>query len=151
MICRKLTSNDLDEMLKLCLSNQDYYEYCPPMVSKNSLIQDMKALPSNKTMNDKYYVGFFEDQQLIAILDYIVNYPDDRCDWIGFLMVNKEDHRKKIGTKIVEMIKNQTNKTIKLGIVQDNKIAIKFWESLGFKHIDTSNHILIYHYHKTSN
>ena len=41
---RKLTDNDLDVIYQLCIKNTLYYQYCPPLVTIESIKEDMKNL-----------------------------------------------------------------------------------------------------------
>ncbi len=42
----------------LCSRNQLYYQYCPPFVSRELILEEMNALPENTSRKDKYYCGF---------------------------------------------------------------------------------------------
>mgnify|MGYP000130676726 FL=1 len=57
---RLLQETDMDDILRLSESNPMFYEYCPPFVTRESILNDMKALPQGKTDAEKYYIGFFE-------------------------------------------------------------------------------------------
>lgn len=59
---RKLTRQDIDEIYQLMSKNSLYYEYCPPFVTRESIREDM---------GDKYYVGFYQDKKLAAVMDLI--------------------------------------------------------------------------------
>ena len=48
---RRMASDDIGEIYKLCSNNVLYYEYCPPFVTKQSIADDMRALPPNKETN----------------------------------------------------------------------------------------------------
>ena len=148
MIFKKLTINHLDSIYALCRSNLNYYHDCPPMVSKQSIIDDMNALPPNKQISDKYYMGIYMNHQLVAILDYIYEYPNNKTNWIGFFMVDHAFKRKHIGKQIIEHIIKQSNHHLQLGVYENNLEAIKFWEALGFKRIKQKANILIYEYQK---
>ena len=73
---RKVEAADIGKVYALCLENPMYYQYCPPMVTIKSIQDDLAALPKGKTYQDKYYVGFWEDNTLVAVLDLILKYPD---------------------------------------------------------------------------
>ena len=47
----------MDDILRLSESNPMFYEYCPPFVTRESILNDMKALPQGKTDAEKYYIG----------------------------------------------------------------------------------------------
>lgn len=51
---RRVEKNDLLNVYALCSKNSLYYKYCPPAVTEQSIIDDMNALPANKSINDKY-------------------------------------------------------------------------------------------------
>lgn len=45
-------------------------------MTKESILDDMEALPPGKSREDKYYVGFFGGGSLAAIVDLILGYPE---------------------------------------------------------------------------
>ena len=51
-------------------------------------MNDMNALPPNKEMCDKYYLGFYDGEKLIAVMDFIMAYPDELTAFIGFFMTD---------------------------------------------------------------
>ncbi len=56
---RRLDEADAESVLAVCQGNPMFFEYCPPVATKASILEDMKALPKGKTEKDKYYLGFF--------------------------------------------------------------------------------------------
>ena len=85
---RALDSKDLAAIYALNCKNELYYQYHPPFVTRESIIEDMKALPPGKTYEDKYYIGFFEGDVLVAMMDLIWGYPTDKIAFIGLFMTN---------------------------------------------------------------
>ncbi|MDO4940521.1 MAG: GNAT family N-acetyltransferase [Erysipelotrichaceae bacterium] len=134
---RKLDREDIPSILSLCKENKIYYDYCPPMVNEESIVEDMIALPTNKTIDDKYYVGFFDKHKLIAILDLIVKYPNDETCFIGFFMMDINKQNNGIGSDIIKDIcnylKSLNYKKIRLAWIEGNKQAEHFWYKNGFK------------------
>ncbi|WP_455089377.1 hypothetical protein [Peptoanaerobacter stomatis] len=55
-IVQMMGESDVERIYELCRKNSLYYQYCPPLVSEESIICDMNALPQNKDMQDKYYI-----------------------------------------------------------------------------------------------
>lgn len=47
---KELTENDIDVIYELELGNPLYYQYCPPAVTRESILEDMEALPPKKHM-----------------------------------------------------------------------------------------------------
>lgn len=68
---RKLTENDAKHVYMLLIGNPVYFEFCSPKPSIESVLEDMKALPPNKTYDDKFYIGFYKCGRLIAVMDLI--------------------------------------------------------------------------------
>lgn len=57
---RRLGRDDVDAIYELCRENRIFYRYHEPFVTKESILDDMEALPPGKSREDKYYVGFFD-------------------------------------------------------------------------------------------
>lgn len=133
---RYLNENDSDIIYDLYKDNVQYYKYCPPMVNKQTALDDLKALPPNKEYKDKYYLGYFIKDKLIALLDLIDKYPDDKTIWIGLFMMNKAYQGKGIGSSIINdlsiYIKSLDYKYLKLAWVKGNKQSENFWLKNGF-------------------
>ena len=45
---RKLNINDVDIIYDMSCKNEIFYKYHPPFVTKESIIEDMEALPPHK-------------------------------------------------------------------------------------------------------
>lgn len=133
---RKLTEDDVDIVYQLSLGNPMYFEYCPPAVTKESIIQDMSALPPRTTKKEKYYVGYFEQNHLVAVADLIVKYPNEQTAFVGFFMMAIEYQKKGIGSKLVkeleEFFRKNGYRYIRLGFVKGNPQSEAFWKKNGF-------------------
>lgn len=133
---RVLTKYDVDDVYALCKKNTFYYKHCPPLVTIDSIYHDMKALPPNKTLADKYYVGFYKDNTLIAVMDFINAYPFMDYAFIGFFMMNVDHQNKGIGSSIIDYLCKYLCevgfKGIRLGWVESNQKAENFWQKNGF-------------------
>lgn len=127
---RKLQKNDIDQIYDLCSKNYLYYQYCPPYVTRKSIESDMMTLPDNIDIKDKYYVGYFKNEKLIAVLDLIDGYPKKDIVFIGFLMINISVQKNGVGSAIVnELIDYLTTlkyKEVRLGWINGNLQADTF-------------------------
>lgn len=85
---RKLNDGDIEKIYELSVGNPMFYEYCPPYVTKESIHEDMTVLPPNTDQKNKYYIGYFMEDKLIAVMDLIMNYPDNKTVFIGLFMLN---------------------------------------------------------------
>lgn len=128
---RFLKTEDIDTILELCSQNKLFYQYHPPFATKESIMEDMQALPPGKDEKDKFYVGYFEGNDLVAVLDLILGYPDEKAAYIGFFMMNKEYQEKGIGTQIIsecaEYLKGLHFEKIRLAIDRGNPQSKAFW------------------------
>ncbi len=134
---RALTDNDIDEILRLLNGNPLFFEYCQPAATMESILRDMKALPPERTYDDKYYLGIFDGDKLIAVLDLILNYPNDKTAFIGFFMVRAEYQGCGLGTflisDIVGCVKDCGYRYTRLGYAKGNPQSRAFWIKNGFR------------------
>lgn len=91
----------------------------------------MVALPEGKTSEDKYYLGFYSDNQLIAVMDLIDGYPDAGTAFIGFFMMEQRWQGKNIGTEIIteacQYLKDLGFSMAALGYAKGNTQSKAFW------------------------
>ena len=113
-----------------CSKNYLYYQYRPPYVTRKSIESDMVALPDNVDFKDKYYVGYFKNEKLIAVLDLIDGYPKKDIVFIGFFMIVISIQKNGVGSAIVnELIDYLTTlkyKEVRLGWINGNLQADTF-------------------------
>lgn len=133
---RKLSEHDVDSVLALCLGNPLFYRYCPPAATKESIVRDMAALPPGTTYDDKYYCGIYDGTDLIAVIDLILNYPNQDTAFIGFFMVSPERQKQGLGSALIRQIvaclfENGYEFT-RLGYVKGNPQSRAFWLKNGF-------------------
>lgn len=131
-----LGEQDIPAVFELCRKNPQYYRYCPPPVSPEGIKADMRALPEGKSREDKFYLGFWQEDKLAAVLDLILKYPDEKTAFIGFFMMNADMQGKGIGSKIIEEVCDCLGDQFsfaRLGYVKGNKQSEGFWLKNGFR------------------
>lgn len=102
-------------------------------------------------MDDKFFVGFYEAEQLVALLDLIVGYPDAETAYIGWFMMRAELQGKGIGSSIVAEILSFLEKEhfccVELGYIKGNEQAEHFWRKNGFSatgtEVRTENYTIV--------
>ena len=133
---RLLDGDDIETIFTLCSRNSLYYDHCPPFVSRESIRRDMKALPSKKTLSDKYYLGYFDGEKMIAVMDLIASYPNATTAFIGFFMTDISVQNTGIGSRIIDELCLYLPEigftSIRLGWVKGNPQAEHFWHKNGF-------------------
>lgn len=128
---RTLTGENIDEIYRLFSENVLYYEYCPPFVTRQSIQNDMKALPPEKTLEDKYYVGLYQEDRLIAVMDLIDDYPEKGIAFIGFFMTDLSIQNRGVGSEIIDYLcrylAGLEYRCVRLAWVKGNPQAEHFW------------------------
>ena len=134
---RKLNYNDVEMIYSFCKSNTQYYEYCEKEPSIELIECDLEITPPDFPIEQKYYVGFFERDNLVAIMDLEDGYPDEDYAYIGFFMMNSELQGNGIGTQIIseifEYLRKLGFRKCMLGIDKDNPQSNHFWKRNGFE------------------
>ena len=108
---------------------------------------DMTALPPNKRMEDKAYIGFFEEGKLTAVLDWISGYPTKETAWIGLFMVSAERQGQGVGSGIIrgltESLRAVGYLEIQLGVDKGNPQSFAFWKKNGFEVLREDDYIVM--------
>jgi len=133
---RALAPGDLEAVYALCAENELFYRFHPPFVTRQSILDDWKALPPGKTAEDKFELGFWSGPRLIAVLDLIRGYPAGDTAWIGFFMVCAGEQGRGVGSGIVselaEALRALGFRRIGLGTDRENPQSNAFWQKNGF-------------------
>lgn len=144
---RRLNTDDVYAIYNLCCENHIFYEYHPPFVTKESIAEDMSALPPGKDYDDKYYIGFFDNNILIAVMDLIMGYPDKDTVHIGFFMVDVNHQGRGVGSAIIQhiicVLKKIRYTKIRLGVDKENPLSYSFWRKNGFKVVDQREYVIM--------
>lgn len=133
---RRLGRSDVPAVLALCQGNPLYYEYCPPMPSREGILQDMEALPKGKAKEDKNYLGFFCRGKLAAVMDLILGYPKRETVWIGFFMMEKTLQGQGNGSRMIAeacgFFSEQGYERVELAYAKGNEQSSHFWRKNQF-------------------
>ena len=133
---RQLNLSDINEVYDLCSQNTLYYEYCPPFVTLDAVKEDMEMLPPGKAQGDKYFLGYYDGEVLVAIMDLIRQYPNDKTLYIGLFMTNVQLQGNGVGTEIIrelsDFAKMNDYERLELAWVKGNPQAEHFWKKNGF-------------------
>lgn len=128
---KKLKESDIECIYNLCKDNKTYYKYYKQQPTFENIKEIFNALPNNVTIKDKFFVGFYKDEKLIAILDLIRNFPKENNAYIGLFMIDKSMQNKGIGSQIIEkvfdLLKLQGINYIELAYIKENIEAKNFW------------------------
>ena len=133
---RRLDSADALEIYALYQSNPQYFEAMSDEATIEGTKADLTALPPNKTYKDKYYLGFYEKDDLIAVMDLILAFPNQETAFIGLFMVHAGQQGRGIGSSIIAGILTYLRSlgfcACRLGYVKTNVQSKVFWLKNGF-------------------
>lgn len=133
---RRLDRRDVPAVLALCRQNSLYYRHCPPPVTEERILHDMEALPPRKMPADKYYLGYFDGDRLIAVMDFIASFPDEKTAFIGFFMTDVSVQNAGVGSGIIgelcACLPRAGFTAVRLGWVRGNQQSEHFWHKNGF-------------------
>ncbi len=134
---RRMQDTDADAILALCLQNTQYYQYCGKQPSRELILNDLHITPPGIGLPDKYYVGFYSERELGAVMDLIDGYPDKNSCLIGFFMMNKKLQGRQLGTEIIQQLCRYLQEAgygrLLLGIDKGNPQSTHFWKKNGFQ------------------
>lgn len=138
---KKMTDKENEDLYRLQQTNP-YYFSCEQdhPVTYDEATAGVVALPPNVKCEQKFYIGFYKNGQLEAIMDYIEDYPIQDTVFIGLFMIDGQERRKGIGSKIVghymEVLRKNQVKKVRLGCIAENRESFPFWKSMGFEEVD---------------
>lgn len=103
----------------------------------------LNDLPDGKEKGDKIVLGIFgENAELIGVIDLIKNFPTQGEWMLGLLdlipAVRKHGLGKKVHQDLVNLAKSEGATSLRIGVLQGNGAALRFWSSLGYKKIKES-------------
>ncbi len=132
-----ITEDNLEEAFQLMHCNTYFYSRTQfHELTLEECREDMTALPPNTDMKQKYYLGIYEGDQMIAVLDYIEGYPEKEVAFIGLFILNHEIHGRGLGRHLIstfiEAARDNRFTEIKLGCYETNEIGYSFWSRMGF-------------------
>ena len=133
---RRLTDADVPMLYAWMLRNDQYFQYCGGGTTPERVRQDLTLCPPGTTPAQKHYVGFFNADTLVAVMDLIDGYPDADTAFIGFFMMNKDLQGQETGTAIVRdvlaALRALGYTAVRLGIDKENPQSNHFWRKNGF-------------------
>lgn len=133
---KRITEADITDVYRLCKANKRYYRYMGHVPTRESLTDIISTIPGSAGKEDKYFVGFYDEDRLCAILDLITGYPEKDDAFIGWFMVDAQLQGRGIGSQLFADIRAAVKSigfdSISLGCIQENAEAIAFWQAQGF-------------------
>ena len=138
-----MEDSDAESILNLYSGNAQFFQYCEAEPTIEQILHDLHITPPNISMSDKYYVGFYEDKTLVAVMDLIDGYPNVDIAYIGFFMMNPTYQGNQIGTAIIrdviEYLRSVGKTAVQLAIDKGNPQSTHFWKKNEFEIISEAD------------
>jgi len=135
--------NDVEIAQDLFEKTSDYFELAEGKPATPTAGEEIFTdLPPGKTSKDKIVLGIFNrNHDLTGIIDIAKNYPTMEDWFIGLMLLEPNQRNKGLGKEAFKGLSkwaySQGVRILKLGVLEENQKAYIFWQSLGFKKIDT--------------
>ena len=139
----RLDDSDVDRIFELCMRNPQYYRYTEAEPTREEILKDLHITPPGIAASNKYYVGFYQDKELIAVMDLVDGYPKADIAYIGFFMMNLKYQGNQIGTaiisEVIDYLKSIGKTSVRLAIDKGNPQSSHFWKKNSFEVISETN------------
>lgn len=150
-VIRRMTIDDTDAVFDLLIENQPYFLCCGNQPTRELVQSDITVGPPGIPAEQKYYLGFYRDNSLLAVMDLIDGYPEDQFAFIGFFMLRLSLQGKGEGSRLIGEIIGYLQTlgftAVRLGIDKNNANGVRFWTKNGFeilKEIEKEDGIILY-------
>lgn len=144
---RRLNESFVDDIYELCKGNPQFYQYSEAPLRKEQVLADLYLTPPGIGLEDKYFLGFYKNDVLVAVMDLVDGYPEKDICFIGFFMMNRNFQGKHSGSAIIHEVCDALQKrgkdAVRLCIDKGNPQSTHFWTKNGFtilKEIDRKGH-----------
>ena len=102
--------------------------------------QIISRVPDGAGPNNKHFVGFYDRNRLVSVMELITGYPESDDAFIGWFMVDGHLQRQGIGSQIFADVRaamtGQGYDYLSLSCEKENAEAIAFWKAQGFQATD---------------
>lgn len=144
---RELNKLNLEEIMNLLNNCIDYFELVEgDKPNINNVKEILENFPPEKTIDDKKVFGFYDNQELIALVDFIKGYKTLNEGIIGLFLVDERKRNLGIGKyvhkEIIKVAKSYGLKKLRIGVAESNKVACIFWGKLGYEEIERKKMII---------
>ncbi len=103
---RRLTEEDGGEIFALQRRHSGYHAlFLNHEVEKSDVMSDLTSIPEGVLPEDKFYLGMYDAENLVAIADVVLNFPTSRTAWLGLVMVDYDAVGQGVGGKVIEALK----------------------------------------------
>lgn len=104
---KRLTPADVDEILALQAKHSEYHQhYQTSPVTKADILAELETLPPKAVPEQKFYLGFYAQDELVVLVDLVLDHPQANCTWLGLVMTEKTKLRQHYATKVLTALRS---------------------------------------------
>ena len=133
---RRMTEADIADVYQLARGNRRFYRTIGIRPSRENLTEVISDVPKGAAPAGKHFVGFFDGDDLVAVLDLITGYPEPDDAFIGWFMVDAERQGRGVGSNIFADVRAalsaQGYDHLEVICPQMSESGRAFWEAQGF-------------------
>lgn len=133
---RRMTEADIADVYQLARGNRQFYRTLHLRPSRERLTEVISDVPEGASATGKHFVGFFDGDDLVAVLDLITGYPEHDDAFIGWFMVDAEKQGRGIGSNIFADVRAALSAQgfdhLEVVCPTLSQSARAFWEAQGF-------------------
>jgi GNAT superfamily N-acetyltransferase len=129
---------DGQAVLDFMRRNEAFFLYQDAKPVNEQTVEDFffGTLPPGKYHEEKVLMAAFFKDELIAIFDFLKNWPKENTWVIGLMMVDENWRGQNVGIELLEDLRgffglNMVRK-LRLGVLEGNTNARRFWTKNGF-------------------
>ena len=132
----RFSEADAEKVFSLYQTNPQYFEAMGDIATLDGAKADLIALPPKKTSDDKYFCGYYDGDELVALMDLILGFPNEQTAFIGLFMVHAAQQGRGVGSNIIAdalaYLRFLGFTACRLGYVKTNAQSKAFWLKNGF-------------------
>ncbi|AQP54131.1 hypothetical protein CBF34_06230 [Vagococcus penaei] len=129
--------NDFTTLKKFLLETKDYFtDYQDSEPTDEQISTFFNQLPPKTALYQKNVYGIFDQETMIGLIDWVIDYPEETQSIIG-LFALRADYRgiglaQPLYEALEQMAKETGSKLLVLGCLEDNTHALNFWKKQQF-------------------
>ncbi|MGX6428905.1 acetyltransferase [Levilactobacillus yonginensis] len=140
---RPLTHADDDMIYAFQAAHPAYFDHFQDHpVTRQEAIQDVTDIPLNALPEQKAYLGVFQDEQLVILVDLIIDYPLPSLVWLGMWMPAKTLTTTEAAAyyrSLVAVLHEAGAVQLQLSVFMGDRQMKQFWEDLQLTAVQTTS------------
>lgn len=139
---RPLTHADDDLIYAFQAAHPAYFNHFQDHpVTRNEAIQDVTDVPMNAMPDQKAYLGIFQGDQLVVLVDLIIDYPLPSLVWLGMWMTDDQlatEQAADYYRSLVAKLRAAGAVQLQLSVFMGDREMKRFWEGRQLQAIQTT-------------